>query len=212
MMTFPIDLKMLSMALAVVVSSNLDNIAIGTSISFRRIDLRFRDNVVVAIVTTIGTLISAAAGSALTQIIPDSAESAIGGAIMLLVGLWIIYQEIAKPKPADAATGARQADGSVADGVPVSFGQTAASANHVRPSELLMLSLGLTLNNIPNGVGAGILHIDIWLLASMNFLASLLTLALGLQVGRRGVHWLGRYAGYIAGLVLAALGATEMVF
>ncbi len=54
------------------------------------------------------------------------------------------------------------------------------------------MSLGLTLSNIPNGIGAGILHIDIWLLGALNFVASLLMLGIGLQVGRRGVHWLGR--------------------
>ena len=199
------------MALAVSVSSNLDNIAIGTSISFRNIGLRFRDNAVVATVTTIGTLLSAAAGNALTQIIPDYAESAIGGAIMLLVGIWIIYQETVKPKSADTAALARSTDLQQDYGTSAGGRDTTPPDNRITPSELLILSLGLTLNNIPNGVGAGMLHINIWLLGGLNFIASLLMLGIGLEVGQRGVQWLGRYAGYVAGVLLAALGVTEMV-
>ncbi|MCD2178825.1 hypothetical protein [Rhizobium sp. C1] len=202
-----INLKMLSMASAVSLSSNLDNIAIGTSMGFRRIGLRPRDNLVVATVTTAGTIASAAAGKALTQIIPDNIESMIGGAIMLLVGLWIIYQEKTKPEPVyeDADAGSTSAAAMPAD-------TAVSSGSRMTLSELLTLSLGLTLNNIPNGVGAGMLHIDIVLLGLLNFIASLATLSLGVHVGRRGVRWLGTYSGYVAGVLLAALGATEMVF
>lgn len=203
MMILPMEAKMLTMALVVAVSSNLDNIAIGTSIGFRKVALRLRDNAVVATVTTLGTIISAAAGAALTEVIPDAVESALGGAIMLLVGIWIVYQETVKEKPAPDA----EVNGSAS-----ARGQDRSSGSPISRSELLILSLGLTLNNIPNGVGAGILHIDIWLLGSSNFLTSLLTLGVGVHVGHRGVHWVGRYAGYLAGLLLAALGATEMVF
>ncbi len=212
MLILPFDMKMFPMALAVSVSSNLDNIAIGTSISFRNVGLRLRDNAVVATVTTIGTLLSVAAGNALTQVVPDYAESAIGGAIMLLVGIWIIYQETVKPKSADAANMARGPESRGDYNALAEVPNTTLRANRIGRSELLVLSLGLTLNNIPNGVGAGMLHINIWLLGALNFIASLLMLGIGLQVGRRGVHWLGRYAGYVAGVLLAALGATEMVF
>lgn len=198
MMILPFDLRMIPMALAVSVSSNLDNIAIGTSLGFRRIALRLRDNAVVATITSIGTVLSAGAGTALTAIVPDYAESTIGGAIMLLVGIWIIYQERAKSRAGASA--------------PVDSVEASGVGGRINASELLMLSLGLTLNNIPNGVGAGMLHINIWLLGGLNFVASLLTLGLGMHVGRRGMHWLGRYAGYIAGALLAALGVTEMVF
>lgn len=211
-MIFPFVMKMFPMALAVSVSSNLDNIAIGTSISFRNIGLRFRDNIVVATVTTIGTLLSAAAGSALTQVIPDYAESAIGGAIMLLVGVWIVYQETVKLQSAGTATMAYEPESPHVHDTSGKIPSMVPPDNRIGASELLILSLGLTLNNIPNGIGAGILHIDIWLLGALNFVASLLMLGIGLQVGRRGVRWLGRYAGFVAGVLLAALGVTEMVF
>lgn len=211
-MIFPFDMKMFPIALAISVSSNLDNIALGTSISFRNFGFRVRDSTVVAIVTTIGTMLSAAAGNAMTEIIPDYAESAIGGAIMLLVGIWIIYQETVKSKSADTPNVALRPELQQEQLASSGDRVTAPYKDRIGPSELLILSLGLTLNNIPNGLGAGILHINIWLLGALNFVASLLMLGIGLQVGRRGVHWFGRYAGYVAGGLLVALGVTEVVF
>lgn len=208
----PLTIKIVSMAAVFALSSNLDNLAVGASLGFRGSRLSWRDNGLVAAVTTIGTVASAFAGHFLARQFAESAASLAGGALLLCLGSWIIVQEAWK---GSRSRRVEQRDASSAwpaapDRAPPA--PQDAGATKLTLSELLVLALGLTLNNVPNGIGAGMLQIDIGLLAVLNFVASLLTLGLGIRIGRKGMRWIGTYAGYAAGVILATLGLSEMVF
>jgi putative Mn2+ efflux pump MntP len=68
------------------------------------------------------------------------------------------------------------------------------------------------LNNIPNGVGAGMLGLSTLLTTQMVGVLSILTFWLGIGLGRSlGVRWLGRQAGTLSGMLLIVLGLAEII-
>ena len=68
------------------------------------------------------------------------------------------------------------------------------------------------LNNIPNGVGAGLLGLSTLLTTLMVGVLSILTFWVGIGLGRSlGVRWLGRHAGTISGLLLVVIGLVEVI-
>ena len=67
------------------------------------------------------------------------------------------------------------------------------------------------LNNLPNGVGAGLLELSTLLTTLMVGLLSVLTFWLGIGLGRSlGIRWLGRHAGTVSGLLLIVIGLAEI--
>jgi putative Mn2+ efflux pump MntP len=67
------------------------------------------------------------------------------------------------------------------------------------------------LNNIPNGVGAGLLGLSTLFTTLMVGLLSILTFWLGIGLGRSlGIRWLGRHAGTLSGVLLIVIGLAEI--
>ena len=86
------------------------------------------------------------------------------------------------------------------------------SSGYIDLKESLLLSMALMLNNIPNGVGAGLLGLSTWLTTLMVGVLSVVTFWLGIGLGRSlGVRWLGRHAGTISGLLLVVIGLVEII-
>ena len=78
--------------------------------------------------------------------------------------------------------------------------------------EATALAFGLTLNNIPNGVGAGMLGLNISITTAAVFLVSVITIWIGIYFGQLGVRWLGKSAGLISGFLLIFVGLYEIFF
>ena len=74
------------------------------------------------------------------------------------------------------------------------------------------MAFGLTLNNIPNGVGAGLLGLNVAFTTAAVFLLSIVTIWVGISGGHLGYRRLGESAGSISGVLLIALGVYEIFF
>ena len=85
-------------------------------------------------------------------------------------------------------------------------------SGHIDLREATALAFGLTLNNIPNGIGAGLLGLNAVLTTSAVFLLSILTILAGISGGHLGYRRLGKSAGLVSGLLLIAIGVYEFFF
>jgi putative sporulation protein YtaF len=145
----------------------------------------------------------------------------LGGGIIILAGIWVIFQEKvmrrgSKPQEKEqliANAGLHKFD----------FRQIVMILNHpiladwdfsghIDLREATALAFGLTLNNIPNGVGAGMLGFSLSITTSAVFLISIITIWIGIYFGELGIHWMGKSAGLISGLILISLGVYEIFF
>ncbi len=185
-------------SLLLVLSANMDNIIVGLSYGIKKVKIGPLANLLIAVITLIGTVLSMALGKILLKIIPENIENSLGSIILLLIGLWTIIKPLTK--------------GSDSDGIfenPEKVDIDRSSV--IDAKESIILALALTLNNIGIGVGASITGLNIVLTSLLTFVASILTITLGYFIGS---HYLARVVNkrtaVISGLLIIILAIYEL--
>jgi putative sporulation protein YtaF len=207
--------------LLLAVSSNLDNVGVGVSYGIRKINIPITSNLLIAVVTSTGTFLSILLGGAIYNFLSEAMAGLLGGGIIILAGIWVIFQE----KVMHQGCEPHEEKQIIAETGPSRFGfrQLVMILNnpiiadrdfsgHIDLREATALAFGLTLNNIPNGVGAGMLGFSLSITTSAVFLFSIITIWIGIYFGELGIHWMGKSTGLISGLILIFLGIYEIFF
>jgi len=183
------------------VSSNLDNLVIGVSYGIKRIRVSFVSNLIIALITFIGTLISMFLGKSITYFIPISFASALGSLIIIGIGIFGIINYIRNRKKETEwfATDSEKYDKN--------------NDKKIEYNEAITLGFALTINNIGLGIGASISGLSILPTALGSFLFSILFLYLGNILGTSFLsNFIGKYAEPIAAIIIIALGIVELIF
>ena len=207
--------------LLIAISSNLDNIGVGTSYGIRKINIPFTSNLLIAVVSSTGTFLSILLGEAVYHFLSEEMAGLLGGGIIIAAGIWVIFQEKFKHKDREP-----QEEKQLVEETGLSrygFRQIVKIldnpiladwdfSGHIDMREATALAFGLTINNIPNGVGAGMLGLNISITTAAVFLVSVITIWIGIYFGQLGVRWLGKSAGLISGFLLIFVGLYEILF
>ncbi len=209
----------LATILLLAVSSNLDNVGVGTSYGIRKINIPFTSNLLIAGITSTGTILSILLGQTIYLFLSENAATLLGGGIIIAAGIWVIFQEKVMHRGREPQEEPRLA---AETGLSrFGFRQIVLIldhplladwdfSGHIDLKEATALACGLTLNNIPNGVGAGLLGLSALIMTSAVFVVSILTIWFGIFCGHVGIRWLGKSAGLIAGLILIGVGLCEI--
>lgn len=201
------------------ISSNGDNVAVGIAYGLGRIDVPLPSNLLIAVVTGAGTLASMWLGAAIGSIMDPRLASAIGGTIIVIIGGWVILRSIrtttqSENAPNSASFAQDRGPGPVRKLMLMLSNPAGADTNFSRQIELKeswALAIALSLNNVVNGVAAGMLRMNPAVTTLFVMVFSVLTLAAGLAAGRElGKRWLGSLSGVVSGLLLVALGVYEI--
>lgn len=197
------------------VSSNLDNVGVSASYGIRRVNIPFSSNLLIAFVTSTGTYLSMALGNAMTSYIDPNIASALGALIIGGTGLWILIRGWS-PHDEEKNDEAQQPQTNFSNqSLPIKilmildhpFLADADFSGHISMNEGLLLALALTLNNLSNGIGAGLLSFNAVLTTSFVLILSIFTIWFGIQFGQySGTHWFGKYSSRISGLILISVG------
>ena len=202
-------------------SSNLDNVGVGVSYGIRKINIPFTSNLLIALVTSCGTLLSILLGQSIYLFISAEMASLLGGGIIIAAGIWVLLQEKFMHRGQEPQEETQMVAETGSPGF--SFRQIVSIldnpiiadqdfSGHIDLREAIALSLGLTINNIPNGVGAGMVGCGAILMTGSVFVFSILTIWIGISGGLAGFKWLGKSTGVIAGLILIGVGLYEIFF
>ncbi|MGO9308432.1 MAG: hypothetical protein ACLQDL_05350 [Spirochaetia bacterium] len=201
--------------LALSFSSNLDNLGVGVAFGARKTSLPFSSNLLIAVITSCGTLISMILGQDAAIIVRNQQAARDAGALIIVaVGLYLLLQSLRNPAaavPPRAGRGPRRWLPELIRLVRDPSRAEQAAGGSIRLPHAAALGLALTLNNLPNGFAAGLLGLSVALTTISVFALSLLTLWIGLRVGQRFLSRLLRdWAGPAAGVMLALLGVYEL--
>ena len=79
-------------ALLFAVSANIDCLAIGLSYGIQSVKIDARSNLIIAVISTAGTLISMLAGKPLAALCSADTANRIGAVLLMLIGCWILFQ------------------------------------------------------------------------------------------------------------------------
>lgn len=182
---------MLLAVLLFALACNLDTVLLAMGYAAKGIRVSFAHSLLIAAVTTLVTWLSLALGDAAEQVLPTGLTGALGGVVLVGIGLWFLLDYLRnlgqgtqeQPPPA-----AHSAWGWVS------------------------LAAALAVNNAGIGVAAGVTGIAPLWAASGNFAVTLAALPLGRWLGRRlAGRLLGRYALPLSGVLLVVLGAWEVL-
>jgi putative sporulation protein YtaF len=211
--------------LIIALSSNMDNLGVGLAYGTRRIRLPFSSNLLIAVITSCGTLISMVFGKDVAILAKNQRIAGdLGAGIIVAVGLYFVFQSLRRRKTQDISSSEPAATRAAQEApkgllrwlqrlIRLPGEPFLADKNYSRSLELgeaAVLGVGLTLNNLPNGFAAGLIALSPALTTAAVFIISLLTLWFGIWVGERFTARLLRaWAGPIAGIVLTLLGVYE---
>ena len=212
------DLHILTIFL-LALSSNLDNIGVGTSYGARGINIPFSSNLLIAVITSAGTFLSMTVGNGISTVINPDFANAVGALLIGGTGVWVFIQELLRrdEDEGDASELLQETNFSnqsvfrkALTILDHPFLADTDFSGHISAKEGFLLAFALTLNNLTNGIGAGLLGLNITLTTAFVVVLSIVTIWFGIQFGRySGVHWFGRFSGRISGLILIFLGIYE---
>lgn len=207
--------------LLLAISCNMDNVGVGLAYGARGIGIPLASNLLIALITAAGTCICIVFGQQIFRVLPAEVGVILGAVLLIGMGVWVIRQEVGErghrePEAPSSVPANEMAQKSWLQRLililqnPVLADRD--SSGYIDLKESLLLSMALMLNNIPNGVGAGLLGLSTLLTTMMVGILSVVTFWLGIALGRTmGVLWLGRHAGTISGLLLIVIGLAEII-
>lgn len=143
--------------------STVDGFAVGLSLGLRRTRIGWAANLMVGLITLLGTALSMLMGCRLTAYISPETARILGGGIILSMGLWGL-----------ACPGTEDTISAKESGPVIIIAQRSAA----------LLGCGLALNNVGLGVGASMTGLQPVPAALLSFGCSLLFLWGGNRLGR----------------------------
>ena len=197
-------------ALLYSLSSNLDNLVIGIAYGVKKIKIGMTPNLIIATVTSIGTLISMSVGKFISGFLPTSLTNMLGAVIIMLLGLYFLIQSILKliPKSYSNSLALKNVD-EIMDYAEKSDSDNSGTLNI---KEAFVVSLGLMLNNLGTGLAASITGVNVSITVICTFILSIALLMLGKSIGHNVLGSIcGKYAPLISGVLLIILGIFELI-
>jgi len=176
------------------ISVSLDALVVGIGYGIRRVKIRPWQNLLISLISLIGTCLSVGIGRVLFHHSSSFPGVVLGSGILILYGIYYISKYLFYPHAS-----------------PSEDSHKVTAANYLSNAEVFSLSVALAANNIGIGLSASIAGLPFCLAAFMTFLFSVLFLFLGNRLGSCRLFYLAaKRADLIAGCLLIGLGLWEV--
>ena len=186
------------------ISASLDNLAISIAYGIKKINIPIWINIVIAIISAIGTLLSMLIGLFLKKIISLSYASYIGSFILIGFGLYLIFDYIRSKNHNDNLGELKNI---------LEYPEKADSDNSgsIEIKEAFTLGIALSLNNMGLGIGASIMGMSVILTTIFSFFFSMVFVKLGYILGKGFLSDIfGKYSPIISSLIIISLGIYQL--
>jgi putative Mn2+ efflux pump MntP len=147
-------------------AANTDNLTVGVAYGMKCRRIGGWQNLFIAVVTTLVTLVAMALGGQIRDLLPSRMPGILGGTLLVVYAAWNVYRE--RPDASDLSS------------IPIS---RFAERKSVGMVESLFLSGALSINNVGLAIAGGIGGISYVSAAMSIFCFSVAMLALGQTVG-----------------------------
>ncbi|WP_100331816.1 sporulation membrane protein YtaF [Bacillus xiapuensis] len=206
-------LSLLMLAAAV----SLDSFNAGFAYGLKKLTLPGRSSIVLSMCSALSLLAAMGTGHILGQLLTEEAAKRAGGSVLILLGVWILWQFFrADPHSSKSDEAALVCWEFKRIGIVIQILKRPAAADldqsgTISGFEALLLGFALSLDSFGAGIGAVMLNYPPLLLAfsvaGMNFLF----ITSGLWCGKRfaGIRWVQNVA-FLPGILLILLGTFKM--
>jgi len=163
-------------SLLLAISANIDNLAVGVAYGVKKLKISFSSNLLIAIVSATGTVVSMFFGAVIGKFIPVNIANVLGSVTLITIGCWGIFGTIKTSKQFKSNRDKSSSDQLsyttyVDDPARIDIDYSA----RIELREAWVLAFALTVNNLASGIGAGISGLNIPLTAIFTYALSLLT-------------------------------------
>lgn len=195
-------------ALLFSLSSNLDNVVVGTAYGIKKITIGIVPNIIIAAVTSTGTFLSMSIGAYISKFLPHYVANGLGAVVIAILGLYFVTQSLIKFK--NKIKSKELALKGIDDMIEYAEKSDGDNSGDINIREALLVAFGLTFNNLGTGVAASITGVSIQLTVLFTFILSILTIIFGQCIGNHVLgKFLGKYAPLFSGILLIVLGIIE---
>ncbi len=200
--------------LLIAISSNADNLVVGIAYGIRNIRVPLSSNLFIAVFTGLATFASMLAGQRIGSYMLPQLASLLGGSLIAGIGGWVLVQSVRPAAPLPEKTAALNKPPSALCRL-LSVLKDPASADrdrsgHIDLKEVCLLAIALSLNNVGNGIGAGMVGINPAFTTMAVMPVSVILLWAGVTAGHYGQRMLGGFARVVSGVLLVAVGVYEI--
>lgn len=175
------------------ISASLDALFVGVSYGIRKVPISWRHNLIISSAALVSTYLSTLVGYRILPLLPSFFYDSFGSVILILLGIYYVVKWLRNNKQTADLT-------------------TASEHSAFTGTEILVLSISLSANNIGIGLSAGIAGIHLWPAALSTFLFSAIFLYFGNRMGKTCLFRLpGTTADPLSGLLLFGLGILQFL-
>lgn len=189
-------------------SSNLDNVVVGTAYGLKKIKIGIIANLIIAIITSTGTFLSMSVGIYISKLLPQYITNSFGAGTIIILGGYFVIESIIKLKYNKTSKELALKD--IDDMIEYAEKSDLDNSGDIDTKEALLVAFALTFNNLGTGVAASITGVSIQFTVIFTFILSILTIKLGEAIGSNILgSFLGKYGPLISGILLLILGIIE---
>lgn len=189
-------------------SVTCDSLIIGLSYGSRKIKINFVNNLIVGLISCLGTMIGMYTGRLFDLFLVDSVTKCLGSVLLFLFGLYMFYQALYKQVKARS-----DKDKVISDAADLAETFDKDHSKNIELSEALILGVFLCINNVGLGVGAALSGLNILLTSFTCLVLSVLFIEVGCRLTYRFLsEKTVQYAEYIASITIMLLAVYELFF
>lgn len=185
-----------------------DGLVIGLSYGARKIKVNFICNVIVGIISCLGTMSGMYIGQLFDIFLLESITATLGSILLFLFGLYMFYQAIYKQISAR-----KQRKTLIASTADLAETFDKDHSKSIDFKESIILGIFLCINNIGLGIGASLAGLNITITSITCLILSILFIEFGCHLT---YNYLSektvKYAEYIASLMIMFLAIYELFF
>lgn len=199
------SLHLLSIAL-ISISSNTDSFAVAIAYGIKKIRITIGANLLIAIVSSLGTFLSMSIGEIINGYLPHEIASRLGSGVLIAIGLYGLWQTIYhERKQRKLARCDRQ---NLNIDLPPRIGNRSAGSIDIKQS--IPLAFSLTINNIGGGIGAGMSGLNTALTTGITFIVAILAIFSGAILGEKFARRMTEsWAGFLSSGLIILIGLYE---
>ncbi len=206
------------------ISASLDALVVGITFGIRGARIKSWQNLLISMITLLGTCLSVGLGSTLTKFLPAEYWRLLGSLILFICGGFYITKSmmqffqkylLTKHLTATEASTPQATSKIHASEAHPAYTQTPKAmsvAAAMTPKAVITLGLALSANNMGIGLSASIAGLSLLPAATVTLLFSVVFLWLGNQFSlRNSLHFTENTANFISGALLVGLGALGIL-
>lgn len=194
-------------------SSSSDNFIIGLSYGAKKIRINFINNLLVAVISCVGTVTAMLFGKLFCKFIPAAYTNVFGSLVLLLFGLYMLFNAY-KKKSSDNKELIFDNQAKIYHYNEIIEHPEVVDKNNSKTiefKEAIILGIILCINNIGLGIGASISGLNIYVTSLSSLIFSILFIKLGCYFGSIvSSSRLANYSENIAACVIILLSIYEL--